>query len=511
MAKLLMRRTLILCAAALAACGGEPKGLVPVAGSGTAAPSGTDALVLRVPLGGGTARVFPYPRLDSAVWTSSGATPAIERVLAFDDDAGALAVSDSRAEPGRIDFRLGRAERLTTTPVFDAQSADGAAIFALNDKGEVTRFTESGNWTYKPPRPARAVFPQRDGTLLVVAGRDRGAVVWKLFPPDAKIIDSASFPTVWRPLPMQVGDRLYLVVDSGLVVLSTRTLDWGRHLVFSSRIAAAVSSPSGDRVFVINESSRVLSVVDRYRDEITKRITLPGQPLDLRVDPLGRYVLARAAGHDSAWVIAVGTERAIGAVATSWRTDLPFVAPDGAIGLAQGKDVAFVDGETLRPVMRVSGGAEDFWYAFRWNGFRPRLSSLDQPVSFNLGPADSARTAADAAAADAAAKAALRTTGTGEPPSGAAARRDSAAAPTLPPARAAPEFVVSFAALLSEGRASDLAAQIRVDGVAARVVMSVRDGTPIYRVVLGPYATRDEAERVGRAARHAYWVYEATP
>ncbi|OYV74182.1 MAG: hypothetical protein B7Z72_00765, partial [Gemmatimonadetes bacterium 21-71-4] len=198
------------------------------------------------------------------------------------------------------------------------------------------------------------------------------------------------------------------MVDSGLVVLATRTLDWGRHLVFGSRIAAAVSSPSGDRVFVINESSHTVSVVDRYRDEIAKRIALPGQPLDLRVDPLGRYVLARAAGRDSAWVIAVGTERTIGAVATSWRTDLPFVAPDGAIALAQGNDVAFVDGETLRPLMRVSGGAGDFWYAFQWNGFRPRLSSLDQPVSFNLGPADSARTAADAAAADSATRAALR-------------------------------------------------------------------------------------------------------
>lgn len=506
-----MRRTLIVCAAALAACGGEPKGLVPITGNGTSARGGPDALVLRVPLGGGTARVYAYPRLDSAVWTSSGGTPAIDHVLAFDADAGVLAFSDSRGEPGRIDFRLGRSERLTTAPVFDARSVDGASIFAVNDKGQVTRFTESGNWTYKPPRPARAAFPQRDGTLLVVAGRDRGAVVWKLFPPDSKILDSASFPSVWRALPAQVGDRLYLMVDSGLVVLTTRTLDWGRHLVFGARIAAAVSSPSGDRVFVIDESSHEVSVVDRYRDEITKRIALPGQALDLRVDPLGRYVLAHAAGRDSAWVIAVGTERTIGTVATSWRDDLPFVAPDGAIALAQGNDVAFVDGETMRPLMRVSGGAGDYWYAFQWNGFRPRPSSLDRPVSFNLGPADSARTAADAAAADSVARAALRATGAGGRPGGSSARIDSLSAPARTAPRAAAGFVVSFAALLSERHASDLAALIRVDGATAHVIMSVRDGTPVYRVVLGPYATRDEAERVGRAARHVYWVYEETP
>jgi cell division septation protein DedD len=366
----------------------------------------------------------------------------------------------------------------------------------------VVRFTVSASWTYKPPRPARAVFPQDDGSLLVVGGRNEQTTVWRLFPPESKIVDSAAFPSTWRPLPEQEGERLYLVVDSGLVSLNTRTLKWNAPIGFGHGIAAAVSTPSGDRVFVLNDSSPTISVVDRYTDDVADRIRLPGQASALRVDPLGRYLLARAAGRDSAWVVAVGTYHVLGAVATGWRDDLPFVGPDGAIALATGNDVTFIDGETLRPAVRVSGGARDTWYQFHWNGFRPRASSLDQPVSFNLAAADSARTAIDAAAADAAARAAQRAD-SAAPRGRGPARRDTAVAQV--------GYLVSFAALLSETRAQDLATQITVEGKKARIVESVRGDTPIYRVVLGPYPTRDEADRVGRASQHTYWVYEATP
>ena len=45
----------------------------------------------------------------------------------------------------------------------------------------------------------------------------------------------------------------------------------------------------------------------------------------------------------------------------------------------------------------------------------------------------------------------------------------------------------------------------------ARVVTAVRDGSTIYRVVLGPYATREQAERIGRESKQSYWIYEGGP
>jgi hypothetical protein len=182
-------------------------------------------------------------------------------------------------------------------------------------------------------------------------------------------------------------------------------------------------------------------------------------------------------------------------VHSAWRDDLPFVAPDGAIALADGADVVFVDGETLHQKHRVAQGASDFWYAFAWTGFRPRASSLDQPVRFP--GADSADSAARAAAA------AESTSLSATPPP----PHDTTPAAPL----AAKGWMVSFFALLDEQKARDLAQTIKVHNETARVLAYPRDGQTIYRVVLGPYPTKDDADRVGRDSRQNYWVYEATP
>ena len=70
---------------------------------------------------------------------------------------------------------------------------------------------------------------------------------------------------------------------------------------------------------------------------------------------------------------------------------------------------------------------------------------------------------------------------------------------------------MQLAAYLAEGRAKELAGRIRVGGETARVVTSTRDGSTIYRVVLGPYATREEAERAGKESGQSYWVFEGNP
>ena len=72
-------------------------------------------------------------------------------------------------------------------------------------------------------------------------------------------------------------------------------------------------------------------------------------------------------------------------------------------------------------------------------------------------------------------------------------------------------FSVSFAALLDEAKAREQASRIVVQGQTARVVTSVTSGTAIYRVVLGPYRTRAEADQVGRASGLSYVVYPGTP
>ena len=50
-----------------------------------------------------------------------------------------------------------------------------------------------------------------------------------------------------------------------------------------------------------------------------------------------------------------------------------------------------------------------------------------------------------------------------------------------------------------------------MDGHPVRVVPGVSDRTPIYRVVYGPFDTKDDAERAGKRTGLPYWVYEGAP
>jgi cell division septation protein DedD len=72
-------------------------------------------------------------------------------------------------------------------------------------------------------------------------------------------------------------------------------------------------------------------------------------------------------------------------------------------------------------------------------------------------------------------------------------------------------FTVQLAAVLTEALAQQAASGIEVEGRRPRITTSVRDGRTLYRVVLGPYPSRDDAERVGKATGRPYWVFEGAP
>jgi hypothetical protein len=444
--------------------------------------------VLRVPRRGGVAHVTAFPAVDSVVWTSGDALPAIDHVLAFDDDAGLLAFVDGRGIPWRLDFRVGSLTPATKTRLRALASMDAATIYGVGPDGAVVRLTPEGLWTFKPPRSARGIFPQRDGSALVLGTAADGSTLWRVHPPDSRVGDSLSLPIVTRAVATSLGDRVYVVTsDDELIGVGARRLNRGPPIRLRGPVVAAASTPSGDRLYVALDATPRLSVVNRYQDRIVAQVDLPATARDLRIDPLGRYLLVRAATGDSVWVLATATNRVTTTLRTAWRDDLPFVSADGTIGLAAGSDVLLVDAETGRERGRASGGANDFWFPFLWSGFRPRAAALDQPVQF-AGP-DSADT-------------------TKLPPRPV---RESTVVRPPPADTIGHGFVVSFAALLSESRARERAAEIRVRGQTARVVASQREGTTVYRVILGPYPTREDAERIGRESGQSYWVFEGAP
>jgi cell division septation protein DedD len=490
----------------LAACGPTERSATPAATNAPAviAPRGPDQLVLLFPRRGGVVRARTYPALDSVVWSSRASVSSVERVVAFDPNAGAVVALDARGAPVRVDLRLGEVSRQTTPKLTGLTSSDGWAIYGIASNGRVVRLTPAGDWTFKPPTAARDAIPQSDGSLLVLADSGESTHIWRLFPPDSVITDSAVVPRAQGAVRTQVGDRLYFTVDSGLIGVNGRNLSPVPSVRLRRTARSVTTTPSGDRIYVATDSSNEVVVIDRYSEEIDARIRLPGSASELRMDPTGRYLLARPEQGDSVWVIDIGTDNLVGGVASGWRADLPTVAPDGALALLRGRDVVLVDGATLAARRTISAGASDTWYFITWNGFRPRAASLDEPVEFDKGaePRDTTVEnpfAEQPPAAD---------TVTLPPPStGSIAplerTRDSVVT--------APVFTVQFAALRSADAARRLLSELTIVGAQARVMPTRRNDVTIYRVVAGPFSSRADAERVARTSNKPYWIYDGAP
>ena len=490
-------RTLCALALVLVACSGGDRSDSPATRTASSTPSarGPDALVLRVPRSGGTPRVVGFPSVDSTVWTGSEKSPALDRVLAFDEEEGLLAAVDSRGLPLWIDLRTATVTRTGRGKLHDLISIDGSTIYGVNADGAVERFTPPGNWTFKPPQPASAVFPQTNGAILILTGRGPSARLHRMHPPENTLLDTLALPNVTNGTGAPLGDRVYFVSDRrSLTAVRARTLVKGDPITLDHGIAGMATTPSGDRFYVITDSSTDLTVLDPIQDRVSTTVRLPGWARDLRVDPFGRFVLVRAASGDSAWIVSIGTDKVVGTLHSAWRSDLPFVAPDGSIAVTEGADVAFIDPATLLAIRRAVDGAADFWYPFTWSGLRTRAQPVD---TTSLAPTD-----VDTAPVTPAPPLRLPRTDTTPP---------RPLTPTTSADSSKIGFTVSFAVLLNDAKARELAAKIVVDGKPARVVTGVNDGTAVYRVVLGPYSSRDEAERVGRASGQTYYVYAGTP
>lgn len=496
-------RTLIATALVLLACGvaggcadrsSRPSG----ADATPSIPGGPDPIVLRVSRDGGVMTATRYPDLDSTLWRSSARLPALDRIIAFGAEDGYLAAVDTSGAPVRIDIRLGTVTTSRTDDVAVASSADGGAIYALTTDGEITRYTPSGgDWRFTPSLPAHALYAQTDGSLIVAGAKGDRAIVWRVRPPGQDVTDSLSFDIGGNEATLRkslgatagaVGDRVFFGANEEVVAVRTRDLAKALEVDIGDPITAIAATPSGDRLFVAIENEELLRVVDRFEEGVKGKITLPGVPRALRMDPLGRVLLARG-GADSVYVISLGSDAVIGVVRSEWRGDLPLVLPDGAIATTRGEDVVFAHPTSLADMRTVAGGARQFWYTLRWNGFRPRAAGLDQPVQF--------RTSAPRDSVDYADSAAARDVGRDS------VRRDTATTATA--------FTVSFAAVLDEKQARQVASRIRVDGETPRITTSDRAGKTLYRVVLGPYPTRADAERVGKSSGQSYWIFEGAP
>ena len=507
-------RTLLASALFALACGCSDRSSRPSGADATSRiPGGPDAVVLRVARDGGVLTAYAYPRLDSVLWRSSARAPALAEIIAFGSEDGLLAAVDTRRAPVRFNLRLGAVAISRDTALRSLSSSDGAAIYALTAPGEITRFTPSGgDWKFRPSLPASALFAQADGSLIVAGALGSRAVVWRIRPPGQEVVDTISFEVggdtrsnaaAIAATAGSIGDRIFFGAHKSVIAVRSRDMQRALDIDLGDPVRAIAATPSGDRLFVILDNDRSVRVIDRFEERVSGKIKLPGVPRALRMDPLGRLLLALGP-RDSVYVVSLADDEVRGTLQSTWRADLPLLLADGAIAVARGNDVVLTNATNLSDQRVIARGALDFWHGLQWNGFRPRATGLDQPVSFRtsaprveVAPSDTLRRVPpDSLARDVERLVPLSS------PVGDTIRRDSAVS-TM--------FSISFAAVQNEKAARELVTRIRVAGRGPRIVTSERNGTTLYRVVMGPYATRAEAERIGRASGQSYWIFEGAP
>jgi DNA-binding beta-propeller fold protein YncE len=441
-------------------------------GSSAAAPPDLPAIggqvsVIRVPRGGGIVEAYAADSLRDPIWTARSAIGPVADLLGVNLEDRLLLAVDSARRLVAVDLES-RGIRQLAQGIRSAVFVPDGSVYAVDDQGRVARYDLSTPTVYRPRLPGPARF--RTGTLS-----DRFVAVTAGPSPELLVLsterrlhatpvpEGEAAATWWGDLVAVASgsDVALFDTDEPFRAATARVGGTVQHLTFS---------PSGHRLYASTEEGRVV-VIDRFTLERVGAVPVPGQPSAIRTDGSGRWLLARSARGDSAWVVDLATGRLVTGVATRWGPDLPTVA--GAATLLVRTDGDVVARDLSRPDQpetgRVAGGSGDLWQVSTWL------------------PREQARLAARAAESVLVAQDSLLVT-------------DSA---TVPPP--ADELYLQVSSSQNQDWSRELARQLTAAGYPARVFApgTVDDG---YRVVVGPYPTREEAEDVGRQLGRPYFV-----
>jgi hypothetical protein len=378
-------------------------------------------------------------------------------VIGVDPEAELLFVRTPKRELLALDLEGGRIDTVATDATESVLGPDGT-LYSVDSKHKVSSLARRVRETWPQPLngPARELFGSSDQRLVAVV---TGAH------PELVTVE-ADHPPVSRPLPAEGdvaasrwGDLVAIASDSGVILLDPLGRREAGFVRLDDHPRALVFSPSAHRVYVGLRGALGLAVIDRFTAKELDGIALPTPVSTIRLDPFGQWLLARPDVGDTAWVVNLPIKQLVGGLPAVWRNDLPTVTPDGSLLAREGDDVAAFAPESLKESGRVAGGASDFWITTSW------------------GPRGAVSQSAQATAAD---------TGGGGGEEG--------------------PLYVQVSVSQNQTWSEQMAQQLTRAGLAAKVLppTTADEG---FRVVLGPYTTRTQAEAIGRKLGRPYWIY----
>jgi len=412
-------------------------------------------VAIRLPAKGGTPQLYRLPRLTAVDGVLKGKLPPVERVIGLDPESEFLFVTTAKHELLSLDLGSGRVDTVATSIRQAALGPDGT-LYAVDSSRRVVSLSRRTRFAWPQPLTAlpRDLFGATDQHLVGVIPQDKLLIAAADQPPTVRTIAAGGDVAATR-----WGDLVAVASDTGITFYDPL----GRRDPSFVRLAdaprALAFSPSGHRIYVARRTAPGLAVVDRFERKELDGVALPGPVAALRLDPLGRWLLARPAASDSAWIVDLPIKRHTGIVPTQWASDLPAISPDGMLIYRRGKDVVSARPDSLNDIGKVTNGAADTWVLTSWL------------------------------------------------PRGVPASTVSAATSDSSGAGAEGPLYVQVSTSQNPEWSGHLADDLTRAGLAARVLPPQHpdDG---YRVVLGPYSTREQAEATGRRLGRPFWIYQ---
>jgi hypothetical protein len=431
------------------ACNREPERLslekLPASTRGPAPSS-----VLRLANDGGVARLYRVPSLEPSSWKAEDKLPAVERVIGADPEQGLVFTLDGKRNLVTLDLETRRV-RTYLEQVRAATMGPDGALYAIDTGSTVTQMVRRApvRFRSKFQGSPRQVYATMTGALLARVG-EKAPVLEVLGSDQAPV--STTLPSA-QMSPSFYGDLVAVATDTAVILYQTQGKNAPKPIRLSGHPKAVLFSPSGHRLYVAQEDNELL-VLDRFSGERLAAIDLPGPAKGLRGDRFGQWLLVQPASGDSAWVIDVGRGRLSGTVPARWSADLPAVASPNALLVRRNKDVVALDlaAEGFPEAGRVEGGAADEWLPIAWRPARDVETATAADTS-TIADADSGKGGAS--------------------------------------------VYLQVSSSQNPAWANELADKLRAAGLPASVLAPTRSDEA-HRVVLGPYATREQAEETGR-------------
>jgi hypothetical protein len=430
----------------------------PPPGDLALSPAVPPASLLRLPRDGGAPIVYRLPRLTDADWATSGEFPPVRQVIGADLDQRLVFAADSANRIVALDLENGKVRAYLSNARSSILGPDGV-LYTVDDSNHVTQIARRNPTRFSgrlPGRPRDLFGTLNDELLAVVPGATNELITLSSDQPVRKV----SLPSGDAAAPMW-GDLVAIAADSAVVLFDPQADPGIRSIKVDGHARSVAFSASGHRIYVARREGGILEI-DRFTDRIIREIDLPGPAASLRPAGYGQWLLVHPASSDSVWVVDLTIGQYLSDWSTRWSGDLPTIAGTSILLLKQGNDVVAHDlaGTGWPETGRVNGGGSDLWLPIAWTpegGTRvTRVDSLlPQPTD------------------------------------------------TVPAAR----VFLQVSSSQNPDWAEDLARQLRDVGLTASVLKPRREGDG-YRVVLGPYDSRETAEAEGKKLGRPFFIYQ---